>query len=206
MQAVRYKSSDGLEIPAYLTLPKGVEAKGLPALIVVHGGPWARDEWGYNALAQFFANRGYAVFMPNFRGSTGFGKKFLNAGNAEWGAKMQDDITWGVKYLVTEGIADPKRIGILGGSYGGYATLAGVAFTPDLYRAAVDIVGPSNLMTLLASHPALLGSRPQDHVRAHGRSRYARRQAMAGGTLAALFRRENQNAAAWWCRAPTIRA
>ncbi len=153
MQAVRYKSSDGLEIPAYLTLPKGVEPKGLPALIVVHGGPWARDEWGYSAIAQFFANRGYAVFMLNFRGSTGFGKSFLNAGNAEWGVKMQDDITWGVKYLVTEGIADPKRIGILGGSYGGYATLAGVAFTPDLYGAAVDIVGPSNLMTLLASIP-----------------------------------------------------
>jgi dipeptidyl aminopeptidase/acylaminoacyl peptidase len=153
MEAVRYQSSDGLEIPAYLTLPKGVPAKDLPALMVVHGGPWARDEWGYNALAQFFANRGYAVFMPNFRGSTGFGKKFLNAGNAEWGTKMQDDITWGVKYLVDEGIADPQRIGILGGSYGGYATLAGVAFTPDLYRAAVDIVGPSNLMTLLASIP-----------------------------------------------------
>ncbi len=153
MQAVRYRSSDGLEIPAYLTLPQGVEGKGLPALVVAHGGPWARDEWGYNAIAQFFANRGYAVFMPNFRGSTGFGKKFLNAGNAEWGAKMQDDITWGVKYLVAQGIADPGRIGILGGSYGGYAALAGVAFTPDLYRAAVDIVGPSNLMTLLASIP-----------------------------------------------------
>ena len=168
MQAVRYKSSDGLEIPAYLTVPKGVEAKGLPTLIVVHGGPWARDEWGYNALAQFFANRGYAVFMPNFRGSTGYGKKFLNAGNAEWGAKMQDDITWGAKYLVSQGVADPTRIGVFGGSYGGYATLAGVAFTPDLYRAAVDIVGPSNLMTLLGSLPALLGSRPQDHVCAHG--------------------------------------
>jgi len=153
MQAVRYKSSDGLEIPAYLTLPKGVEAKALPALIVVHGGPWARDEWGYNALAQFFANRGYAVLMPNFRGSTGYGKKFLNAGNGEWGAKMQDDLTWGVKYLAAEGIADPRRIGILGGSYGGYATLAGVAFTPDLYHAAVDIVGPSNLLTLLEAIP-----------------------------------------------------
>jgi dipeptidyl aminopeptidase/acylaminoacyl peptidase len=153
MRAVRYKSSDGLEIPAYLTLPKGVEPKGLAALMMVHGGPWARDEWGYNALVQFFANRGYAVCMPNFRGSTGFGKKFLNAGNAEWGARMQDDITWGVKYLVAEGIADPKRIGILGGSYGGYATLAGVAFTPDLYSAGVDIVGPSNLSTLLGSIP-----------------------------------------------------
>jgi dipeptidyl aminopeptidase/acylaminoacyl peptidase len=153
MEAVRYESSDGLEIPAYLTLPKGVEAKGLPALIVPHGGPWVRDEWGYNALAQFFANRGYAVLMPNFRGSTGYGKKFLNAGNGEWGTKMQDDITWGVKYLVARGIADPKRIGILGGSYGGYVALAGVAFTPDLYRAAVDIVGPSNLLTLLSAIP-----------------------------------------------------
>jgi dipeptidyl aminopeptidase/acylaminoacyl peptidase len=157
MQTIRYKSSDGLEIPAFLTLPKGLPAKGdaqgLPALIVPHGGPWVRDAWGYNALAQFFANRGYAVLMPNFRGSTGYGKKFLNAGNGEWGTKMQDDLTWGVKYLVDEGIADPKRIGILGGSYGGYATLAGVAFTPDLYRAAVDIVGPSNLLTLLAAIP-----------------------------------------------------
>jgi dipeptidyl aminopeptidase/acylaminoacyl peptidase len=153
MQPVRYQSSDGLEIPAYLTLPKGVEAKGLPALIVPHGGPWVRDEWGYNAVAQFFANRGYAVLMPNFRGSTGYGKKFLNAGNGEWGTKMQDDLTWGVKYLAARGIADPKRIGILGGSYGGYATLAGVAFTPDLYSAAVDIVGPSNLLTLLAAIP-----------------------------------------------------
>ncbi|MBV9768691.1 MAG: alpha/beta fold hydrolase [Bryobacterales bacterium] len=153
MQAIRYKSSDGLEIPAYLMLPKGIEGKDLPAVIVVHGGPWARDYWGYNPLAQFFANRGYAVLMPNFRGSTGYGKNFLNAGNREWGAKMQDDITWGVKHLVTEGIADPERVGIIGGSYGGYAALAGVAFTPDLYRAAVDIVGPSNLMTLLGSLP-----------------------------------------------------
>jgi dipeptidyl aminopeptidase/acylaminoacyl peptidase len=153
MKPVRFKSSDGLEIPAYLTLPKGVAAKNLPALIVPHGGPWARDTWGYNPLAQFFANRGYVVLMPNFRGSTGYGKKFLDAGNLEWGRKMQDDVTWGVKYLVAEGIADPKRIGILGGSYGGYATLAGVAFTPDVYAGAVDIVGPSNLITLLNSIP-----------------------------------------------------
>lgn len=153
MTSVEYKSSDGLEIPAYLTLPKGVAAKNLPTLIIPHGGPWGRDVWGYNALAQFFANRGYAVLMPNFRGSTGYGKKFLDAGNREWGAKMQDDITWGVKYLVAQGIADPKRVGILGGSYGGYATLAGVAFTPDVYAAGVDIVGPSNLITLLNAIP-----------------------------------------------------
>jgi len=153
MKSVRYKSSDGLEIPAYLTLPKGVPAKNLPTLIIPHGGPWGRDQWGYNQLAQFFANRGYAVLMPNFRGSTGYGRKFLDAGNHEWGRKMQDDLTWGVKDMVSQGIADPKRVGILGGSYGGYATLAGVAFTPDLYSAAVDIVGPSNLITLLDSIP-----------------------------------------------------
>jgi len=153
MEPVRYKSSDGLEIPAYLTLPKGLPTKNLPTLVVPHGGPWARDVWGYNGLAQFFANRGYAVLMPNFRSSTGYGKKFLNAGNGEWGKKMQDDITWGVKYLIDRGTTDPKRVGILGGSYGGYATLAGVAFTPDVYRAAVDIVGPSNLITLLEAIP-----------------------------------------------------
>jgi dipeptidyl aminopeptidase/acylaminoacyl peptidase len=153
MKSVTYKSSDGLEIPAYLTLPKGVAATNLPTLVLPHGGPWGRDEWGYNELAQFFANRGYAVLEPNFRGSTGYGRKFLDAGNLEWGRKMQDDLTWGVKYLVAQGIADPKRVGILGGSYGGYATLAGVTFTPDLYAAAVDIVGPSNLITLLESIP-----------------------------------------------------
>ncbi len=153
MKVVHYASSDGLEIPAYLTLPKGVPAKNLPALIIPHGGPWARDGWGYNTTAQFFANRGYAVLNPNFRGSTGYGKKFLDAGNLEWGRKMQDDVTWGAKYLIAQGIADPKKVGIMGGSYGGYATLAGVVYTPDLYAAAVDIVGPSNLITLLESIP-----------------------------------------------------
>ena len=154
MQVVRYKSSDGLEIPAYLTLPKGVEPKNLPLIMFPHGGPWARDSWGYNAFAQFLANRGYAVLAPNFRASTGYGKKFLNGGNKQWGLLMQDDITWGVKDMVAKGIADPKRVGIMGGSYGGYATLAGVAFTPDLYASAVAIVAPSNLMTLLNSIPA----------------------------------------------------
>ena len=153
MKAVRYKSSDGLEIPAYLTLPKGVAAKNLPTVIVPHGGPWGRDSWGYSSMAQFLANRGYAVLQPNFRASTGYGKKFLNAGNNEWGQKMQDDITWGVKYLVAQGISDPKRVGIMGGSYGGYATLAGVAYTPDTYAAGVAIVAPSNLQTLLEAIP-----------------------------------------------------
>ena len=153
MQAVRYKSSDGLEIPAYLTLPKGVEAKNLPVIIMPHGGPWARDYWGYNPYHQFLANRGYAVLSPNFRGSTGFGKAFLDAGNGEWGELMQDDLTAGAEYLIEQGIADPKRVGIMGGSYGGYATLAGLTFTPDVYAAGVSIVGPSNLETLLNSIP-----------------------------------------------------
>jgi dipeptidyl aminopeptidase/acylaminoacyl peptidase len=153
VKAVRYKSSDGLEIPAYLTLPKGIAPKNLPVVVFPHGGPWARDSWGYNPFAQFWANRGYAVLQPNFRGSTGYGKKFIDAGNKQWGDKMQDDITWGVKYLVAQGVGDPKRLGIMGGSYGGYATLAGVTFTPDLYAAAVDYVGPSNLITLLETIP-----------------------------------------------------
>ena len=153
MTAIRYKSSDGLEIPAYLTIPKGTSGKNLPLLVIPHGGPWARDSWGYNPWSQFWANRGYAVLQPNFRASTGYGKKFLNAGNNEWGQKMQDDITWGVKYLIDQGVADPKHVGIMGGSYGGYATLAGVTFTPDLYAAAVAYVAPSNLQTLLESIP-----------------------------------------------------
>lgn len=152
MESIRYKSSDGLEIPAYLTIPKGAK-RPLPLIVVPHGGPWARDVWGYNGLAQFLANRGYAVLQPNFRSSTGFGKKFLNAGNGQWGQTMQDDITFGVKHLIANGTVDAKRVGIMGGSYGGYATLAGVAFTPELYAAGVAIVAPSNLITLLDSIP-----------------------------------------------------
>lgn len=155
MQPIRYKSSDGLEIPAYLTLPVGKSAKNLPVVVLVHGGPKGpRDYWGYNSQAQFLANRGYAVLQPNFRASGGFGKSFLNAGDLQWGKLMQDDITWGVKHLINEGIADKDKVVIMGGSYGGYATLAGLAFTPELYAAGVDIVGPSNIFTLLESIPA----------------------------------------------------
>lgn len=154
METISYTSSDGLRIPAYLTTPRGKEAKKLPLIVMPHGGPWARDYWGYNPYAQFFANRGYAVLQMNFRGSTGLGKAFLDAGNGEWGQKMQDDITWGVKYLINSGVADANKVAIMGGSYGGYATLAGVTFTPDLYKAAIDIVGPSNLITLLETIPA----------------------------------------------------
>ena len=152
-KAISYPSVDGLAIPAYLTLPVGVAPKNLPLVVFPHGGPWGRDTWGYSSIAQFLANRGYAVLQPNFRASTGYGKQFLNAGNNEWGQKMQDDLTSGVRYLVSQGIVDPKRVGILGGSYGGYATLAGLAFTPDVYAAGVSIVGPSNLITLLNSIP-----------------------------------------------------
>jgi dipeptidyl aminopeptidase/acylaminoacyl peptidase len=154
MTPVRYKSRDGMEIHAYLTLPKGIPAQNLPTVMVIHGGPWARDMWGYDPIAQYLANRGYAVLMPNFRGSTGYGKKYLNAGNKQWGTGfMQHDISDGVAYLVKENIADPKRVGIFGGSYGGYATLAGLAFTPELYAAGVSYVGPSNIITLLKSIP-----------------------------------------------------
>jgi dipeptidyl aminopeptidase/acylaminoacyl peptidase len=154
MQAIRYTARDGTEIPAYLTLPKGVEPRNLPVVVHPHGGPWARDTWGYNAYVQFLANRGYAVLQPNFRGSTGYGQGFLNAGNEEWGRGiMQQDITDGVNYLIEEGIADPERVGIFGGSYGGYATLAGLAFTPELYAAGISFVGPSNLITLIQSVP-----------------------------------------------------
>jgi len=155
MQPITYEARDGLEIPAYLTVPKGVEAENLPTVIYVHGGPWARDTWGYSPYVQFLANRGYAVLQPNFRSSTGYGQDFLNAGNRTWGrGAMQHDITDGVQYLIDQGIADPDRVAIFGGSYGGYATLAGVTFTPDLYAAAVPYVAPSNLITLIESFPA----------------------------------------------------
>ncbi|MEM8614012.1 MAG: alpha/beta fold hydrolase [Cyanobacteria bacterium P01_H01_bin.105] len=154
MQAIRYTARDGLEIPAYLTLPQGVEPVNLPIIVMPHGGPWARDVWGYNPFTQFLANRGYGVLQPNFRGSTGYGKAFLNAGNNEWGTgAMQHDLTDGVQYLIDEGIADPERVGIFGGSYGGYAALAGLAFTPDIYAVGASAVGPSNLITLLNSIP-----------------------------------------------------
>ncbi|MEO1377099.1 MAG: S9 family peptidase [Cyanobacteria bacterium J06635_10] len=151
---ISYTARDGLEIPAYLTLPVGKPARSLPVIVMPHGGPWARDFWGYDPFTQFLANRGYAVLQPNFRASTGFGKKFLNAGNKQWGTgAMQHDITDGVNYLIKQGIADPKRVGIFGISYGGYATLAGLAFTPQLYAAGVSYVGPSNLITLYQSVP-----------------------------------------------------
>jgi len=150
---IKYTSRDGLTINGYLTLPQGVEAKNLPVVVNPHGGPWARDNWGFNPEIQFLANRGYAVLQMNFRGSTGYGKKFWEASFREWGLKMQDDISDGVAWLIKEGIADPKRIAIYGGSYGGYATLAGVTFTPDLYACAIDYVGVSNMFTFMKTIP-----------------------------------------------------
>lgn len=153
MQPVKFKARDGLDLHAYLTVPPGVEPKNLPMVLNVHGGPWARDTWGYDGEVQWLANRGYAVLQVNFRGSTGYGKKFLNAGDREWGGKMQDDLVDAVQWAIKQGVADPKRVTIFGGSYGGYATLAGLAFTPDLFTCGVDIVGPSNLITFQRTIP-----------------------------------------------------
>ncbi|GAB1579508.1 alpha/beta hydrolase family protein [Bordetella petrii] len=153
VRPIQYTSRDGLAIHGYLTLPAGREPRGLPCIVNPHGGPWARDGWGYNPEIQFLANRGFCVLQMNFRGSTGYGRRFWEAGFGQWGLAMQDDITDGVRWLIDQGIADPARIGIYGGSYGGYATLAGIAFTPDLYAAAVDYVGVSNLFTFMNTIP-----------------------------------------------------
>jgi dipeptidyl aminopeptidase/acylaminoacyl peptidase len=153
MEPVTIKSRDGLDLVCYLTKPLGVEPKALPLVLLVHGGPWARDAWGFDPQAQWLANRGYAVLSVNYRGSTGFGKRFLHAGDREWAGKMHDDLIDAVQWAVKQGIADPKRVAIFGGSYGGYAALVGATFTPEVFACAVDIVGPSNLVTLLKSIP-----------------------------------------------------
>ena len=153
MKPIQYQSRDGLTIRGFLTLPRGREPRNLACIVNPHGGPWARDAWGYNPEIQFLANRGYCVFQMNFRGSTGYGRRFWEASFGQWGLKMQDDITDGARWLIAQGIADPKRIGIYGGSYGGYATLAGVTYTPDLYAAAVDYVGVANLFTFMKTIP-----------------------------------------------------
>jgi dipeptidyl aminopeptidase/acylaminoacyl peptidase len=153
MKPIKFKARDGLTIHGYLTVPKGVEPKNLPLILNVHGGPWARDTWGYDPEAQFLANRGYAVLQINFRGSTGYGKSFLEAGNKEWAGRMLDDKVDAVKWAIEQGIADPKRLTIFGGSYGGYATLAALAFRPEIFAAGVDMVGPSNLFTLMNTIP-----------------------------------------------------
>jgi len=153
MEPINYKARDGLTIHGYMTFPSWKEKKNLPTVLCVHGGPWGRDAWGYDPVAQWFANRGYACLQVNFRGSTGYGKGFVNAGDKEWGAKMHDDLVDGVNWAVEKGYADSDKIAIFGGSYGGYAALVGATFTPDVFCCAVDIVGPSNLVTLLKSIP-----------------------------------------------------
>jgi dipeptidyl aminopeptidase/acylaminoacyl peptidase len=160
MTPVIIKSRDNLSLVSYYTLPTGSDSDGdglpdnpLPMVLYVHGGPWDRDAWGFNSIHQWLANRGYAVLSVNFRGSTGFGKNFTNAANLEWGRKMHDDLIDAVNWSVEKGIADPERIAIMGGSYGGYATLAGMTFTPKVFACGVDIVGPSNLVTLLETIP-----------------------------------------------------
>lgn len=153
MKPIEYTARDGMKIEGYLTFPKDVEAKNLPVIVNVHGGPWARDTWGFNPEVQFLANRGYAVFQPNFRGSTGYGKKFWESSFKEWGLDMQNDITDGVYWLIREGYADPDKVAIYGGSYGGYATLQGIVVNPTLYAAAVDYVGVSNLFTFMKTIP-----------------------------------------------------
>jgi dipeptidyl aminopeptidase/acylaminoacyl peptidase len=177
------RSRDGLDLVSYLTLPVGSDTKRtgrpdrpLPMVLVVHGGPWARDTWGFNGEDQWLANRGYTVLSVNFRGSTGFGKRFLNGGNHEWAGKMHDDLIDAVNWAIREGIADTGRVAILGGSYGGYAALVGLTFTPDVFACAVDIVGPSNLVTLLNTIPpywepgiAMFTTRVGDHRTAEGR-------------------------------------
>jgi dipeptidyl aminopeptidase/acylaminoacyl peptidase len=153
MEPISFPSRDGLTIRGYLTLPPGEPRSDLPMVLNVHGGPWHRDTWGYNPEAQWMANRGYATLQVNFRGSTGYGKHFLNAGDREWGGKMHDDLVDAVQWAVRQGIADPKRLAIYGGSYGGYASLVGATFTPDLFRCAISIVGPSNLITFIKTIP-----------------------------------------------------
>ena len=153
MEPFTFTARDGLEIHGYVTFPVGLGRSGLPAVLNVHGGPQVRDSWGYNPEAQWFANRGYLCVEVNYRGSTGYGKAFVAAGDREWGGKMHDDLIDAVSHVVGAGWADPARVAIYGGSYGGYAALVGAAFTPDVFRCAVDIVGPSNLKTLLETIP-----------------------------------------------------
>ena len=154
MTPVQYTSRDGLTIHGYLTLPKGLEnAKGIPVVVNVHGGPWARDNWGFNPEVQFLANRGYAVLQMNFRGSTSYGRKFWEASFDQWGLSMQEDVQDGAQWLIDQGIADPARLAIYGGSYGGYATLQGLVKDPEFYACGVDYVGVSNLFTFMNGIP-----------------------------------------------------
>jgi dipeptidyl aminopeptidase/acylaminoacyl peptidase len=160
MHPLELRARDGLTLPSYLTLPVGSDPDGdgrpedpLPLVLLVHGGPWLRDSFGYDPYHQWLANRGYAVLSVNFRGSAGFGKSFISAGDREWGGKMHQDLLDAVGWATSSGVALPERVAIMGASYGGYATLAGLAFTPEVFACGVDVVGPSNLLSLLAATP-----------------------------------------------------
>ncbi|HEU4338791.1 MAG TPA: S9 family peptidase [Planctomycetota bacterium] len=181
MKPVSFPARDGLKLEGYLTTPAGAPEGRLPLVLNVHGGPWARDSWGLNNEVQWLANRGYAVLQVNFRGSTGYGKKHVNAGDREWGGKMHDDLIDAVKWAIDGGVADPKRVAIYGGSYGGYSALVGAAFTPDVFACAVDIVGPSSIVTLIKNIPPYwkpfiavfnrrVGSLEKDEAFLHARS------------------------------------
>jgi dipeptidyl aminopeptidase/acylaminoacyl peptidase len=153
MSPISFTARDGMKLHGYMTLPVGTEAKNLPMVLLVHGGPWARDSWGLNPTVQWLANRGYAVMQLNYRGSTGYGKQYLNAGNRQWSKKMHTDLLDAKQWMIDQGYVDPNKVAIYGGSYGGYATLVGLTFTPDEFCCGVDIVGPSNLVTLLQTIP-----------------------------------------------------
>jgi dipeptidyl aminopeptidase/acylaminoacyl peptidase len=153
MKPVEFEARDGMKLYGYLTTPAGMDAKNLPLVEFVHGGPWARDQWGFDRYAQWLSNRGYAVLQLNFRGSTGYGKQYVNAGDRQWAGTMHTDLLDGKDWVARQGIADPAKVCIMGGSYGGYATLAALAFSPDAFACGVDIVGPSNLNTLLKTIP-----------------------------------------------------
>ena len=193
MHPVVINTRDELDMVCYYTLPVASSGDGgsqpdrpLPMVLEVHGGPWARDCWGYEPTHQWLANRGYAVLSVNFRGSTGLGKGFANAGNLEWGRKMHDDLIDAVRWAVDEGIADPERIAISGGSYGGYATLVGLTLTPDIFACGVDLVGPSEpghdgrVESPVLEAAARVGSDPHRGLPDHGRPRPARRALSAG--------------------------
>lgn len=153
MEPFQFIARDGWEVHGYVTYPAGAPRQALPAVVNVHGGPWVRDTWGYNPEVQWLANRGYACVQVNYRGSTGYGKAFMNAGNKQWSKSMHTDLLDAVEHLSGLGAIDPERVGISGGSYGGYAALVGAAFTPGIFRCAIDLCGPSNLLTLLDSIP-----------------------------------------------------
>jgi len=153
MRPIEFTARDGMKLYGYLTTPAGMEAKNLPMVVFVHGGPWSRDEWGFSRYPQWLSNRGYAVLQINFRGSTGYGKEYVNAGDRQWAGTMRTDLLDGKEWAIQQGVADATKVCIMGGSYGGYATLAGIAFAPDAYSCGVDIVGPSNLNTLLKTIP-----------------------------------------------------